>query len=676
MSRNGTLGRIAFIGSYPPRQCGIATFTSDLCEAIAAQAPQATCFALPVNDNAGGYAYPARVRFELMEADLDSYLRAADFLNTNNVDLVCLQHEFGIYGGRAGSHVLALLRELRMPVVTTLHTVLREPDPDQRRVMDEIAARCDCLVVMSQRGREFLREVYHVPDHKIAVIPHGIPEMPFVDPNFHKDRFGVEGKTVMLTFGLLSANKGIENVICALPPILERHPNLVYIILGATHPHVRRREGETYRLSLQRLAQEKGVDGHVIFHNRFVSLEELIEFIGAADIYITPNVNQQQIVSGTLAYALGAGKAVVSTPYWYAEEMLADGRGVLVPFNAPEALAERILDLLADEPRRHAIRKRAYLFSREMVWPQVAARYLECFERVRAERLRFPGPGFSTKALDRRPAELPLLNLNHLRRMTDHTGLLQHAVYAVPNYREGYTTDDNARALIVSILLEELNPSDAADAGELTARYLAFLWYAFHPETRRCRNHLDYQRTWRDAQGSDDSNGRALWALGNVLGRSSNSHFRSTAAELFEQSLPAVLETTSPRAWAFAVFGVQEYLRRFGGDRIAAQARNQLASRLLELHRRTRTPDWPWFEDRLSYCNAALPQALISAGRSWQMNRCWPRASKASPGWLRSSAPKTVTSPPSAQTASTCGAANAPASISSRPRRRRWSAPA
>src|SRR5437588_3605014 len=358
-STSSSLKRIAFIGNYLPRQCGIATFTTDLCEAIATEYGEITCIAVPVNDTSAGYPYPSRVRFELTEKDIDSYRRAADFLNINNVDLVCLQHEYGIFGGRAGSHILALLHELRMPIVTTLHTVLREPDPDQRRVLEEVAGLSDRLVVMSERGTEFLQEIYGVPREKIDLIPHGIPDVPFVDPSFHKDLFGVEGKIVLLSFGLLSANKGIENVIAALPAILARYPNVVYIVVGATHPHVMRHEGETYRLSLQWMAQEKGVEGQVIFYNRFVSLEELVKFIGAADIYITPYLNPAQIVSGTLAYTLGAGKAVISTPYWYAEEMLADERGVLVPFRDPPALAAQVIDLLDNEAKRHAMRQPA-----------------------------------------------------------------------------------------------------------------------------------------------------------------------------------------------------------------------------------------------------------------------------------------------------------------------------
>ncbi|MDW8325375.1 MAG: glycosyltransferase [Anaerolineales bacterium] len=607
------LNRVAFIGNYLPRQCGIATFTTDLCEAFAAEYGNATCLALPVNDIPGGYAYPPRVRFELAEKDIDSYRCAADFLNINNVDVVCLQHEYGIFGGRAGSHILSLLRELRMPIVTTLHTILREPDPDQRRVLEEIVALSDRLVVMSERASEFLQEIYRTPAEKIDLIPHGIPDVPFVDPAFYKDHFGVEGQTVLLTFGLLSANKGIEYVIAALPAILRRHPDVVYIVLGATHPHIKRREGETYRLMLQRLAQEKGVAEHVIFYNRFVSLEELVRFIGAADIYITPYLNPAQIVSGTLAYTLGAGKAVVSTPYWYAEEMLADERGVLVPFRDPEALAEQVIALLDNDARRHAMRKRAYLFGRNMIWSEVARRYRESFERARAERRRTDHRGFTIRALHPRPGELPILKLDHLRRMTDQTGILQHAIFTVPNYSEGYTTDDNARALLVSVLLEELGH---AEATELASRYLAFIWHAFNVETRRFRNFMDYRRCWLEEHGSDDSHGRALWALGVVLGRSSTPAFQSTASRLFEWALPAILDTTSPRAWAFALLGIHEYLRRFGGDRMAGQVRKELAERLLALYTRQRSDDWRWFEDRLSYCNAVLPHALITCGQA------------------------------------------------------------
>jgi glycosyltransferase involved in cell wall biosynthesis len=605
--------RIAFIGNYLPRQCGIATFTTDLCEAVAAEQPTATCIALPVNDTKAGYAYPSRVRFELVEKDIDSYRRAADFLNINSVGVVCLQFEYGIFGGRAGSHILALLRELRMPVVTTLHTILREPDPHQRRVLEEVSALSDRVVVMSEGGATLLREIYRVSPAKIDLIPHGIPDLSFVDPGFHKDLFGVEGKIVLLSFGLLSANKGIETVIAALPAILAKHPNVVYFIVGATHPHVKQNDGEAYRLSLQRLAEEKGVEGQVIFYNQFVTLEELVQFIGAADIYITPYQNPAQIVSGTLAYTLGAGKAVISTPYWYAEEMLADERGALVPFRDPPALAAQTIDLLDNEAKRHAMRKRAYLFGREMIWPQVARRYLESFARARAERRSFTPSVFVVKPLAKRGGELPPLKLDHLRRMTDDTGVLQHALFTLPNYREGYTVDDNARALMVSVLAEEFGHSEGS---EMMPRYLAFVCYSFNNETKRFRNFMDYQRNWLEVSGSDDSHGRTLWALGTLLGRSNTPGLQSMAGRLFEQALPAILTTTSPRAWAFALIGIHEYLRRYDGDRRASQVREELAGRLLTLYQAHHSSEWRWFEDGLSYCNAVLPHAFLMCGQS------------------------------------------------------------
>ncbi len=613
INTNSSLNRIAFIGNYLPRQCGIATFTTDLCEAIDKQYSSTTCIALPVNDTVSGYAYPPRVRFELTEKDIDSYLRASDFLNINNVDLVCLQFEYGIFGGKAGSHILALLRGLRMPVVTTLHTILKNPDPDQRRVLEEVSALSDRIVVMSERGSEFLQEVYHVPLEKIDMIPHGIPDVPFVDPSFNKDLFGVEGKIVLLSFGLLSSSKGIETVISALPEIVARYHDVVYIIVGATHPHVIQQEGETYRLSLQWLAQQKGVESNVIFYNRFVSSEELVEFISAADIYITPYFNEAQITSGTLAYTLGAGKAIISTPYWYAQEMLSDGRGVLVPFRDPKSLAKQVINLLENEAERHAMRKRAYMFGRAMIWSEVAQRYMESFERARTERRHYISPGFTAKALDKYPGELPPLKLDHLQNMTDETGMFQHALFTVPNYSHGYTTDDNARALLVSSLLDELgNNMDL----RLSSRYLAFLGYAFNVQTGQFRNFMDYQRNWLEEKGSDDSHGRALWALGTVLNRGNIPSQHGMAAWLFEQTLSAILSTSSPRAWAFALIGIDEYSQKFSGDRRTGQVREKLAERLLKLYQNNRSDEWSWYENELSYCNAVLPHALLTCGKS------------------------------------------------------------
>ena len=606
--------RVAVIGNYLPRKCGIATFTTDLCDAIHAEYGATELLALPVNDTEEGYSYPARIRFELSQDDLASYRQAADFLNFNNIDLVCLQHEYGIFGGPAGAHILELLRRLKIPIVTTLHTVLRDPNPDQQAVMEEIATLSDRLIVMSRQSAEILEEVFHVPVSKIDLIPHGIPDLPFTDPNFYKDSFGTEGKDVLLTFGLLSPNKGIENVIQALPSILSRHSNVVYMISGVTHPHVLRHEGEKYRLFLQNLARELGVEGSVIFRNRFVSPQELIELIGAADIYITPYKHKGQVVSGTLAYALSAGKAIISTPYLHAIELLDEERGTLVPFDDPLAIAEKTIELLDNGTARHAMRKRAYLYSRDMVWDRVAQQYMGSFERVYNERLRKPRATFSAQHTEKILDRLPAVKLDHLRRMTDDTGILEHAVFSVPNYPEGYSTDDNARALIVAILLEEFGSTTAADSLDLASRYLAFLWLAFDQTSKRFQNCLSYERHWQEPEGSEDSHGRALWGLGTVLGRTKHAGLQGAAGRLFELAVPAAVEFKSPRACAFALLGLLEHLESFPGDRAALNAADTLANRLLNSYVVNRSVDWKWFESVLAYSNARLPQALIRAG--------------------------------------------------------------
>jgi glycosyltransferase involved in cell wall biosynthesis len=613
-SAAGSPSRIAVVGNYLPRQCGIATFTADLCEAISTACGVAQLFAVPVNDTESGYAYPERVRLALAQEDLSSYERAADFLNFTKFDLISLQHEYGIFGGPAGSHILAMLRRLKMPIITTLHTVLREPSPDQRQVLEEIAALSDRLIVMSQLSSQFLQEIFKVPGSKIDMVPHGVPDLPFLDPNFYKDRFGVEGKAVLLTFGLLSPNKGIENVIQALPHILSKHKNVVYMVAGATHPHILRREGDHYRTHLQALAKEIGVESNVIFHNRFVSPEEMVEFIGAADIYITPYRHEEQVVSGTLAYALGAGKAIISTPYWHAIELLDHHRGALVPFQDPDAIARKTIELLDTPALRHAMRKRAYLFARGMIWKKVAQGYMATFEQARSDRMREPRVMFADATLDKQFDELPALNLDHLHRLTDDTGMLQHATFAVPNYTEGYTTDDNARALVLRMLLGQFEDAESVATDKLPSRYLAFLGHAFNPENGRFKNFLSYARIWSEAQGSEDCHGRALWALGTVLGRSKNHALRGAAGHLFEAALPALIAFSSPRAWAFALLGIQEYLNSFPGDRDAQRISSVLASRLVELYGANQSPGWAWFEDVLAYSNARLPQAVLIAG--------------------------------------------------------------
>jgi glycosyltransferase involved in cell wall biosynthesis len=609
--------RIAFLGGFIPRLCGIASFTTDVCEAVAAAAPNANVYSCAVNDRSAGYDYPDRVRFQIDEPDLDSYRRAADLLNFDKADILCVQHEFGIYGGPAGSHLLALLKEVRMPVVTTLHTVLREPDPAQRAVMDELIRRSDRLIVMAEKGREILLDTYSAPADRIDVIAHGIPDIPFADSESYKSQFGVDGRTVLFTFGLIGPGKGIEHVIEALPAIVARHPEVVYLILGATHPHLVEAEGESYRLRLERLANDTGVGDHVIFFNRFVTLDELKEFIGATDIYLTPYLNEAQITSGTLAYVFGAGKAVVSTPYWHAQELLADGRGALVPFRDPKGIAGAVLNYLDDPRLLDRTRKQAHQLGREMIWPAAAERYRESFNNAIADRTVVSRRAFAEWTLAGRPYELPPLRLDHVIRMSDRTGIFQHALFNVPNYAEGYCTDDNARAFMLCCLLGEAGaraPEENLD--HHASVYLSFLAAALNTATGRFRNFMSFGRQWLEESGSEDSHARALWALGTGAGRARNDGHRRLCAQLFEAALPATEAFSSPRAWAFTLLGLHQYLRRHPDHGRAIAARRNLTDRLVGLWDGCATGEWPWFEEIATYDNARLCQALIRSGRT------------------------------------------------------------
>src|SRR5579872_2326999 len=468
---------------------------------------------------------------------------------------------------------------------------------------------------MAARGRRMLLDVYSAPPAKINLIAHGIPDVAFVDPTYFKDQFGVEGKLVLLTFGLLSPNKGIEYVLNALPEIVAEFPEVVYIVLGATHPNELREHGEAYRVGLEMLAKKNKVEKNVIFYNDFVELESLKEFIGAADLYITPYLNEAQITSGTLAYTFGAGKAVVSTPYWHATELLAEDRGVLVPFADAPAIAREVIDLLRDDTRRHAIRKNAYKIGREMIWSNVAHMYMRSFECSRLEGAARTRKFLATKTLDQKPRELPPMNLSHLSRMTDSTGVFQHAVFSVPNFSEGYCTDDNARAFVLAVLLDEMG-EESEPVRALATTTVAFLQHAFDFKTKRLHNHLSFERHWLDEQGSEDCQGRALWALGTGVGRSSVRSFQMMAGQLFAQALPALPEFTSPRAWAFGLIGIHEYLRRLSGDSLVNQTRETLTCRLMGLFEASARPDWQWFEEELSYDNAKLAHTLIVSGHA------------------------------------------------------------
>jgi glycosyltransferase involved in cell wall biosynthesis len=611
---------VAVIGNYLPRLCGIATFTTDLVEGLSAEAPDINCWAAAMNDKPEGYPYPDKVRFEINQNKLSDYRTASQFLNISQTEIVCVQHEYGIFGGPAGSHLLELLGDLRMPVVTTLHTVLKDPPPEYRAVMGKLSDLSDKLVVMSHKAIDFLKDIYAVPEDKIAFIHHGIPDTPFMDSSFNKDKFGVEGKKVLLTFGLLSPNKGIENVLQALPAIINKHPDVAYIILGATHPHILKSHGDAYRIMLQQLVRKLDIGEQVIFQNRFVELKELCEFLGIADIYVTPYLEEAQITSGTLAYAMGTGKAIISTPYWYATEMLADGRGSIVPFNTPGAIAERIINLLDNDVARHAMRKKAYTFSREAVWKEVSRKYLQIFNEVRQNRTRNPRPRHSyvenIKAITH--FELPEIKLDHMKAFTDDTGILQHANYTIPDRTHGYCTDDNARALLVAAMGQRYLPINGWELDSLSSHYLGFLLYAFNEKEGRFRNFMTYSRQWMEEIGSEDAHGRSIWCLGKAVAFLQNPGHLAMSTTLFKKALRAAENFHSPRAIAFSLVGIHAYLDKFTGDSDVRRVREVLADRLFNQFRNNSKDDWPWLENSLNYANGKLPHALLLSGQRTQ----------------------------------------------------------
>ena len=586
--------RIACMGTYPPRQCGIATFTQDLCNAIEAESGVGHhCHILAINDRADGYSYPAKVRFEVRQQQPVDYRLAADFANIRNCEVMLVQHEYGIFGGDCGEQLLGLLSNVRMPVVTTLHTVLAEPSSQMRKITDGIIKHSDRIVVMSERAVEILCDVYDLSEDKVRHIPHGIPDLPFVDPSFYKDHFGVEGRTVLLTFGLLSPGKGIESVIRALPKLVNQYPDLVYVVLGATHPHVLRDRGEEYRHQLQHLAEDLRVLDNIMFINRYVDLDELCKFLMAADIYVTPSLAEQQIASGTLAYAMGAGKPVVATPYVYAKELLSGDRGRLVPFRDSDAIAREVAWLLDNEQETQAIRKRAYLYSRKAIWSEVARSYLDLFDAVTHE------PSIATQRQRYYHHDsisplhaVPEVNYSALRAMTDNVGILQHARYTIPDRNHGYCTDDNARALVVALQSYELTQD--CEMLNLGRTYLSFLHHAFNPEESRFRNFMSFDRRWLEGVGSEDSHGRALWGLGSAV---------------------ALAQDHGMRAWAFTLVGVHAYLSRYGGDSEAKRIRESLANRLYEQFVSNAKDDWPWPEETLTYSCGKLPHAMLLAGQ-------------------------------------------------------------
>ncbi|RIK41460.1 MAG: glycosyl transferase family 1 [Chloroflexi bacterium] len=604
---NGRVNRpkVCFVGSYVPRACGIATFTSDLRAAVANTGAASSVVALTNTDT--GYDYPAEVALEIRQHQLADYRLAAEYINDSDNDIVCLQHEFGIFGGREGRYILDLLKRLRKPIVTTLHTVLPEPTPAYREALIGVASRSDHLVVLNSRAIPILTDVYGIDPCKISMIHHGVPDVPFIDPEYFKDEFGVTGRTVLLTFGLLNRNKGIEQVLDALPCVAQAHPDVVYLVLGATHPEVKRHDGEEYRYYLEQLVRERGIGRHVQFHDYFVSLDQLCRYIGASDIYITPYRARDQIVSGTLAYAVGMGKAVVSTPYLYALELLSDDRGRLVPFDDRAAMEEALIGLIEARAERHRMRKRAYALGRDMTWPVVGEAYVKLFESVVSGAHHQPARIAASRG--RQSYVVPDARLDHLIALTDCTGIIQHAAWELPDRRFGYSTDDQARALVVTLMHYQQHRDDAVLP--LAARYLSFLQHAQLPNGA-FHNFMDYRRRFTDECGSEDTLGRAIWGLGTAVALAPSEGMRAVARGVFERAT-ASLAVTYPRAMAYSICGLHAFLQRYDG---AVQVRRlliELADRLTALYESHASTDWSWFEDTLTYANAKLPEAVLLA---------------------------------------------------------------
>lgn len=592
--------RLAIIGNYPPRRCGIATFTADIYRAVTDGRPGLTADVYAMDDGRGPYDYPAEVTYSLGQNRIDDYLEAARRINTSGAEVILLQHEFGIFGGRAGDMLLRLLEASHKPLVTTLHTVLERPDPDQARVLRAIIARSSRVVVMAVKGREILRRVYGVDPTKIVVVPHGAPDRPLTDTEGAKPALGLEGRKVMLTFGLLSPGKGLENAISALPAVVQKHPDLTYVLLGATHPHLVAHEGEAYRERLAALAESLGVGANVRFVNEFVDTPKLLDYLTAADLYVTPYLNEAQITSGTLAYAVALGKPVISTPYWHAQELLAGGRGVLTPFGDVEAMSEAMQHLLDDDEARGKISALAYQAGRATTWASVGDRYMETLTSAReGELIMMPA--------DMR-ARPPMPNLTAVKRLTDDCGIAQHSLYGVPDRRHGYCLDDAARGLILACEVRGLIEDDGADA--LAFTYSAFVQHAWNPDLGRFRNFMSYDRRWLEDVGSSDSFGRAVWALGVTAANGARDELRFWARALLAEVMPHALRLTSPRSLAYCLLGLTRAPEMEGRDEAIRQMAGSLAAKL------SSDPEWTWFEEVLSYDNARLPEALLRAGQA------------------------------------------------------------
>lgn len=595
---------IALIGNFLPRKCGLATFTTHTYTALTQRFPDLKVDVYAMDDHPGRYDYPAAVTRAIPQHDRAAYLDAARAIEASGAQALWIQHEYGIYGGAAGEFLIALIDRLSIPVIATLHTVLENPNPDERRVMEALLRRCSRVIVMAEKGREMLKRVHGAEARKLVMIPHGVPDRAFADPDDFKARFGWQGREVVLTFGLLAPSKGIETVIEAMPEIAAARPESLYVILGATHPNLVAHEGEAYRERLKALAADLGVSDHVAFLDGFVEQDELLDYLQAADVYATPYPNPAQITSGTLSYAVAVGKPVVSTPYVHATEILDEDHGVLVPFHDSAAFAREIVRLLADKPARMALAKRAYARGRTMLWERLAEAAMNELLAIIAAKPR----RFSRAAQELAPLKP---DLAAVERMSDSTGMLQHSIYSVPDRRHGYCIDDNARALILMSKIEDI---DETVRDKWTSIYAAFVQYAWNHDQRRFRNFMNFDRTWCEETGSEDSNGRALWALGVTARDAKALKHRDWASALFDATASIALELGSPRARAFAMLGAAAMLEAHPGHALSREILTRFGEELIALLDGNRRPEWQWFEIVLAYDNARLPEALLRAG--------------------------------------------------------------
>jgi glycosyltransferase involved in cell wall biosynthesis len=599
---------VAFVGSYGPRRCGIATFTADLAQAVASTDRRVVPMVLAVTDPSGQYQYPSEVQFEIRQNSKADYARAAEFVNYSHVRLVSIQHEYGIFGGDDGGYILDFVRALRVPVIVTLHTVLKRPSENQTAIVQKLAAQCAQLVVMSQVAKDLLASSYGVRGAKLRIIPHGIPVMDR-EPRQQalKAKFGVTERRLMLTFGLLSPNKGIETVIRALPAVLRSFPDLMYFVVGATHPVILRREGEAYRTMLEREAEKLGVREHLMFRGQFVTDRELRQYLQAADIFVSPYLNEAQVTSGALSYAMGAGAAVVSTPYWHAQELLSNGRGCLFPFKDHVALSRILLELLGSPKELQRVRDAARVFADSMAWPRIGDTYFELIQSTlqAAAHVRPLSPSRAPEPA----SSLPELKLDHLRRLTDDTGIIQHATYSVPARRSGYCVDDNARALMVAVRADRLHGSATTRA--LVTTYLGYLHNSQEPDGS-FRNFMSYERALESAPASDDCIGRAIWALGVTANLADDDGCRQLASDMLQRALPHAREL-GPRGTAQAILGLASMVEVENEASDARRLLDMLVAKLLARYRESASADWRWFEPTLTYDNAILPLALFAA---------------------------------------------------------------